>query len=89
MSSGTTSQTQLVVIANVPTTAGAVSLTGEVLTNLTTQNGAIAFDANGGLYVASGTTLTEINPNSGAVIGSVTMTNGASATWPAARCRAH
>jgi uncharacterized repeat protein (TIGR01451 family) len=80
--SNATTSTQVLRIANVPTTAGTATLSYTTIASFSngqTVNG-IAFGANGNLYLtASGSAqLFQLNPNSGAQIGSaVNLTNAA------------
>ena len=67
----------LVLVKNVPTTAGTVALTGTLLANLpapSTIYNSIAFGADGLLYVATSSTLYRVNPNNGVVLNSSSMT---------------
>ena len=67
----------LVRISNIPTTAGTGTLTGTVMAALPVSGfglrGGIAFAPDGFLYVSTNTILQKINPDTGAIVSSVTL----------------
>ena len=78
----------LVRISNIPTTAGTDTLTGTVMAALPVSGfglrGGIAFAPDGFLYVSTNTILQKINPDTGAIVSSVTL--GTSGVGDLATC---
>ena len=88
VSNGDATNNRLIRVSNMPTTASSAALSGTTLTALppnVAENG-ITFDGDGYLYASTSTLLYKLNPNTGALISSVSFSGNSGNVVDLADC---